>query len=176
MVLQTQPKPKQTQPVRCLLRFVARATADGCHEARSFIARSTWTLIEANTAIIYACLPFLKRPLILLFPYMFRRGTFASGARSTGRTWNLYPLHSNPAKQVYAYPTGITTSTKTTTGHHENTKSRSQALDSEQDILPSQHEQPEGITRKTDFTTAYHRGGAESLSSLLDEHLAEAHV
>jgi len=108
---------------------------------------------------------------MLLFHYMFRRGV-----RSTGRTQNSYPLHSNPAKQVYAYPTGITISTKVTTGYHEKTKSHSQRQNSEEDILPSQHEQPDGITRKTDFTIAYHRSSEESLSSLPDEHSAEAHV
>ena len=137
--------------------------------------RSTWTLIEANTGIICAYLPLLKRPLILLLPYMFRRGTSASGARSTGRTQNLYPLHSSPVKQVYAYPTDITTSTKAATGYHGNTKSPSQILDSKQDSLPSQHGQTGGITRKTDFTIASHRG-AESTPSLPDEHSAEAHV
>jgi hypothetical protein len=162
--------------VRCLLLFVARATTNGRRETGSFIARSTWTLIEANTGIICACLPLLKWPLTLLFPYMFRRGTSASSARSTGRTQNSYPLHSNPAKQVYAYPTGITTSTKVTTSYPEKTKSRSQTLDSEEYILLSQHEQPGGITRKTDFATAYHRDGAESLSSVPDDDSAEAHV
>ena len=73
-------------------------------------------------------------------------------------------------------PTGITISTKITTGYHEKTKSRSQRLNSEEDILPSRHEQPDGITRKTDFTIAYHRSSEGSLSSLLDEHSAEAHI
>jgi hypothetical protein len=90
----------QTQLVRCLLRLAARTTADGCRETGPFTVRSTWPLIEANTGIICACLPLLKRPLILLLPYMFRRGTSASGARSTGRT-QKYPLHSSPVKQVY---------------------------------------------------------------------------
>jgi hypothetical protein len=46
-------------------------------------------------------------------------------------------LHSNPAKQVHAYPTSVTISTKVAPGYHEKTKSRSQRLDSEEDILPS---------------------------------------
>jgi len=85
-------------------------------------------------------------------------------------------LPSNPAKQVYAYPTGVTISTKVAPGYHEKTKSRSQRLDSEEDILPPQREQPDGITRKTDFTIAYHRNSKESLSFLPDEHSAEAHA
>ena len=162
--------------MRCLLRFIAGAIAGGSCETGSFITRSTWTVIKANTGIICACLPLLKRPLTLLFPYMFRRDTSASGARATGRTQNSYPLHSDPATQVYAYPTGITTSTKVTTSYHEKSKSCSQMPDSEEYILPSQHERPSGITRKTDFATAYHRNGVESLSSLQGEHSAEAHV
>jgi hypothetical protein len=43
MVLQTQSKAKQTQPVRRFLRLAARATAD---------------LIEANVDIIYTRLPY----------------------------------------------------------------------------------------------------------------------
>jgi hypothetical protein len=53
---------------------------------------------------------------------------------------------------------------------------QSQRLNSEEDILPSQHEQPDSITRKMDFTIAYHRNSEESLSSLQDDHSTEAHV
>jgi len=34
----------------------------------NFITRGVWTLIEANTGIICACLPMLKRPLTFLLP------------------------------------------------------------------------------------------------------------
>ena len=159
-----------------LSRFIAIATADGGHETGSFIARSTWTLIEANTGIVCACLPLLKQPLTLLFPHLFRSGTSASGKRSAGLTLDLYELHSNPAKQVYAYPNGTATSTKVTAGYHEKGKSSSQTDGSEEDILPPQGGQPSGITRKTDFTIAYEQDGAESVSSLPDEHSPEAQV
>ena len=37
-----------------------------------------WTTIEANTGIICACLPMLKKPLTMLFPRLFPRGSYHS--------------------------------------------------------------------------------------------------
>lgn len=47
-----------------------------------------WTTIEANTAIICACLPMLKSPLATLFPRLFPRGSA-----------DEYPNHSNAARR-----------------------------------------------------------------------------
>ena len=135
-----------------------------------------WTLIEDKTGIICACLPLLKRPLMILCPYMFRRGTSDRGARSTGPPQNAYELPSQRTTKVYAYPIGTVTSTRVTSASQGKSHCRSQSVDSEEDILSSQHDQSSGITRKTDFTIAYHREGAESLSSLSDEHPADVHI
>lgn len=47
-----------------------------------------WTTIEANTAIICACLPMLKSPLAALFPRLFPRGSA-----------DEYPNNSNAARR-----------------------------------------------------------------------------
>ena len=47
-----------------------------------------WTTIEANTAIICACLPMLKSPLATLFPRLFPRGSAEE-----------YPNSSNAARR-----------------------------------------------------------------------------
>ena len=47
-----------------------------------------WTTIEANTAIICACLPMLKSPLTALFPRLFPRGSgddYSNGSNAARR-------------------------------------------------------------------------------------------
>ena len=47
-----------------------------------------WTTIEANTAIICACLPMLKSPLTALFPRLFPRGSgdeYSNGSNGARR-------------------------------------------------------------------------------------------
>lgn len=47
-----------------------------------------WTTIEANTAIICACLPMLKSPLAALFPRLFPRGSadeYSNGSNAARR-------------------------------------------------------------------------------------------
>lgn len=55
-----------------------------------------WTTIEANTAIVCACLPMLKSPLAALFPRLFPRGSV-----------DEYSNTSNAARRRGAYIGGI---------------------------------------------------------------------
>ena len=50
-----------------------------------------WTTVEANTGIICACLPMLKKPLTVLFPKIFPRASIPSryrGSNSNSRRTN----------------------------------------------------------------------------------------
>ena len=58
-----------------------------------------WTTIEANTAIICACLPMLKSPLAALFPRLFPRGSaedYSSGSNPTRRRGTLIHEYTPP--------------------------------------------------------------------------------
>ena len=54
-----------------------------------------WSVIEANTAIICACMPMLKTPLTVLFPRLFPRGSSADYYSAGSRNPNVNPAAFN---------------------------------------------------------------------------------
>ncbi|QVM12373.1 hypothetical protein D8B26_007003 [Coccidioides posadasii str. Silveira] len=66
-----------------------------------FIPRSVWTLVEANTGIICACLPILKGPLGRLFPRLFHlsTGKGTNNRYGSGRV-NSYVLQHRAGHEV----------------------------------------------------------------------------
>lgn len=63
----------------------------------NFIDRGIWTLIEANSGIIGACLPALRQPLVRTFPHIFgsvARSSNYEDDRVPGK--GTYPLSSLP--------------------------------------------------------------------------------
>ncbi|OJJ46500.1 hypothetical protein ASPZODRAFT_132578 [Penicilliopsis zonata CBS 506.65] len=66
-----------------IIRTVAviQTSSQTYDESYDFLPRSVWTLIEANTGIICACLPMLKQYLVRFFPSVFDR----SRQRTTDR-------------------------------------------------------------------------------------------
>lgn len=84
---------------RCQKLAATSTTAVGSHNglrlgwlvrlSSSRLTMSTiWTTIEANTAIICACLPMLKSPLAALFPRLFPRGSadeYSNGSNAAQR-------------------------------------------------------------------------------------------
>jgi hypothetical protein len=50
---------------------VQNSLANKADTTWNFIDRGMWTLIEANSGIIGACLPALRQPLARLFPHIF---------------------------------------------------------------------------------------------------------
>ncbi|TKA61785.1 hypothetical protein B0A49_09467 [Cryomyces minteri] len=61
----------------------------------AFVPRSTWTLIEANTGIVCACLPILRKPVFDFFPCTTRKRV-SSGATSDSR---YFTNDSSPGSQ-----------------------------------------------------------------------------
>ncbi|KAH6974392.1 hypothetical protein BKA56DRAFT_675831 [Ilyonectria sp. MPI-CAGE-AT-0026] len=57
----------------------------------NFIERGMWTLIEANSGIIAACLPVLKRPMSKLFPrvFGFTKKSSSYNTHSNSKGYNL---------------------------------------------------------------------------------------
>ncbi len=137
----------------------------------SFIPRSTWTLIEANTGIICACLPMLKEPLTTLLARLFRGTTKGSTARPSR---NSYHLNSHPTANTWVSSDG-TVMSSVTAGQQ---KLGPHARDSEEEqIIGSQHRnQPRGIMRKTDVVVSHHCVGAESTPSLKNATSVKEHV
>ncbi|KAL7932572.1 putative PTH11-typeG-protein-coupled receptor [Trichoderma chlorosporum] len=64
---------------------VQNSLANKADTTWNFIERGIWTLIEANTGIIGACLPALRQPLTRLFPHFFD-STVKNSHRNDDRT------------------------------------------------------------------------------------------
>ncbi|KAI9735683.1 MAG: hypothetical protein M1834_001699 [Cirrosporium novae-zelandiae] len=77
--------------MRALTVSVSLASAND----QSWAAFTTfvWSDVEANTGLICACLPFLKRPIAELFPSLFSRHGGQSSVKTRGRsTGNMYGM------------------------------------------------------------------------------------
>ncbi|MCJ1469421.1 hypothetical protein MMC07_008054 [Pseudocyphellaria aurata] len=143
---------------------VANSTKNKADTTWSFISRSTWTLLEANTGIICACLPTLKKPITMLFPRMFRGSS--KGSSSTPRpSRKSHHLGSSPTTSTWVSSDGTimtsVTAGQSRKGHH--------AWESEEDMeLESQMRHPRRIMRQTDVVVSHYSGNDSPDRSLQD--------
>ena len=143
--------------------------------AGSFIHRGVWTLIEANTGIICACLPMLKHPLTILFPRIFRGSTKEQSDRPSK---DSHQLDSHPNTNTWVSPDGtIINSVKTsvTAGTPKKFPFKRDANEGEQ--TPGWHHkhQPQSILRQTEVVVS-RQGEAESTSSFKKPASVKEHV
>ncbi|KAI9753570.1 MAG: hypothetical protein M4579_005087 [Chaenotheca gracillima] len=137
----------------------------------NFMSRSSWTLVEANTGIICACLPVLRQPLRLLFPRVFG----GSGSRGTGQ--RTYALNSRSKDGNWARSDGFVMSSagpgRREKGPYTNERRDSSDRGSEEHInayhdhLGAQRRTDRDIVLKTDIHVSYHGDNAESVSPSL---------
>jgi hypothetical protein len=141
----------------------------------SFIPRGVWTLIEANTGIICACLPMLKQPLTILFPRIFRGSTTDQSNRPSK---DSHQLDSHPNTNTWVSPDGtIINSVKTsvTAGGSKKFPYKRDADDEEH--TPGWHHknQPRSILRQTEVVVS-RQGAGESTLSLKTPASVKEHV
>lgn len=83
--------------ITSVLRMTTLKTGSKASDVTFGTLNSTiWTAVEANTAIICACLPMLKSPLAALFPALFPRGSSAARGYESGS--GPYHRHSRCCK------------------------------------------------------------------------------
>lgn len=143
--------------------------------AGSFIPRGVWTLIEANTGIICACLPMLKQPLTIIFPRMFRGSTKDQSDRPSK---DSHQLDSHPNTNTWVSPDGtIINSVKTsvTAGGPKKFPYKGDVDDEEH--TPGWHHknQPQSILRQTEVVVS-RQGAEESTLSLKTPASVKEHV
>ncbi len=131
-----------------------------------FIPRGVWTLIEANTGIICACLPMLKQPLMILFPRIFR-GTAKDPSDRPSKDSHQLDSHPNSDTWVSADGT-IMNSVKTsvTAGAPKKFPYKREADKDEQTAGWHHRNQPQSILRETEVVVVSRQGETESTSSL----------
>ncbi|PGH10957.1 hypothetical protein AJ79_05203 [Helicocarpus griseus UAMH5409] len=130
-----------------------------------FIPRSTWTLIEANTGIICACLPVLKGPLIRFFPRVMHM-TSAKTKGSYPFTRDSYALPQRASKLISNAGSGGGYTTN-------SSRPRSHLLDpwtiNEERISDEERSKgsslEDGIVAKTDVTVSYSGKDQQSIHS-----------
>lgn len=143
--------------------------------AGSFIQRGVWTLIEANTGIICACLPMLKHPLTIFFPRMFRG---SSREQSDRPSKDSHQLDSHPNTNTWVSPDGtIINSVKTsvTAGTPKKFPFKRDTNEGEQISGWHHKHQPQSILRQTEVVVS-RQGEAESTSSFKRPASVKEHV
>lgn len=133
-----------------------------------YIPATVWSVVEANTGTICACLPMLKQPLAHLFPALFRSAAHSSLGDNQGH----YPL---AARNKNNRPANFAGGRLNSTDYHQWATSDGTVLS------PKKHSQfghreseerfvgyvPGGkIARTTDVDVAYGSGDSDSLPSL----------
>lgn len=145
------------RPLLVSWRWLTRPTG-------SFIRRGVWTLIEANTGIICACLPMLKQPLTIIFPRLFRGTTKDQSDRPSK---DSHQLDSHPNSKTWVSPDGtIVNSVKTSVTAGAPSKSPYKGDEDEEEQTAGWHHKhlPQSILRQTEVVVS-RQGEAESTSS-----------
>ena len=136
-----------------------------------YIPATIWSVVEANTGTICACLPMLRQPLAQLFPKIFG----SSKGSSLGKSPREYAL---AAKGNSGRPSYSLKNRGNSTDYHQWAMSDRTIVSSKKNGRPSRRESEEriigrdqvgSIMRTTDVNVAYHAGDSESLPSLKNE-------
>ena len=160
--------------MRALIHFLRRSK-ELTKLAGSFIHRGVWTLIEANTGIICACLPMLKVPLTIIFPRIFRA---TSKDQSDRPSKDSHQLDSHPNSNTWVSSDGtIINSVKTSVTAGAPKKSSSKRDVNEEERTPGWHHrpQPQSILRQTEVVVS-RQGEVESTSSFKRPASVKEHV